>query len=469
MPIRFGTDGWRALIADEFTFANVRTCALAAAHLIRAGGQAGRGMVVGYDTRFASDRFALAAAETVAGAGVPVAISDRPVPTPVLSHGVVDRGAGGGIMITASHNPGAYSGIKFKPASGGSASDETVAEMERLIGLIERGAGATSPTEGPAPLLHIDLVPPYLSQVRRLVDIDAVRGAGISVIADPMHGAGAGLLPRLLAGGSTAAAEMRAEPNPAFPGMEGPEPIGPNLVPLSERVVAEGADVGIATDGDADRVGLIDEHGRYVTSLEVFALICLLQLDLLGRRGPIIRSLTQSSMIDRLGEMYDVPVIETKVGFKHIAPLMQERDAVVAGEESGGYTIRGHIPDRDGILCGLLILELMARTGRRLSELVDWLFGLVGPHHYDRADLPIDPRRRGEIEARVAAAAPERLAGLTVEGTRRDDGHKYLLSGGAWMLIRFSGTEPLLRTYAEAESPERVGMLLKEARALAIH
>lgn len=469
MTIRFGTDGWRAIIADEFTFENVRICAQATADLLKAEGMADRGLVVGYDTRFASDRFAEAVADVAAASGVPVAISEGPVPTPVLSHGVVDRRAGGGVAITASHNPGRYNGYKFKPETGGSATDETVAELERLILRLQAAGGTTRPrVPRPAKVERVDLVPRYLGQIAGLVDLDMLRSAGLRVVTDPMFGAGGGMFDRLLGGGATSVTEIHGEPNPAFPGIEHPEPIGPNLGELSRRVVAEGADAGIANDGDADRVGLVDETGRFVTTLESFSLICLHQLDLLSRRGPLIRSLTQSSMIDRLGAIYGVPVTETKVGFKHLAPLFESQDALAAGEESGGYTIRGHVPDRDGILCGLLVLELMARTGRRLSELVDWLFELVGPHFYDRIDLEFDPQLRDAIEDRIRSAAPAELAGLAVEGTRTDDGYKFNLAGGSWMLVRFSGTEPLLRTYAEADSPERVALLLEEARNLAI-
>ncbi len=469
MPIRFGTDGWRAVIADEFTFDNVRICARATADMLCASGMADRGVVVGYDTRFASDLFALEVAEVVADRGVPVVLSDGPVPTPALSHAVVDRSAAAGVVITASHNPARYNGYKLKPETGGSADDAAVAELERHIARIER-SGPVPRRAGPraVPVERADLVGPYLDHVGRMVDLAPLRSAGLRVVADPMYGAGGGMLARLLAGGSTTVTEMRGRPNPAFPGIEHPEPIAHNLGELSRRVAGEGADVGIANDGDADRVGLVDEAGRFVTTLETFSLLCLHLMEVLGRRGPIVRSLTQSSMVDSLGRMYGVPVTETKVGFKHLAPLFTSLDALAAGEESGGYTVRGHIPDRDGILCGLLALDMMVRTGRRLSELVGWLFELVGTHHYDRVDLRFDPGRRAEVEGRMRSAAPAELAGLRVEGARTDDGYKFNLAGGAWMLVRFSGTEPLLRTYAEADSPERVARLLGEARELAM-
>jgi phosphomannomutase len=255
--------------------------------------------------------------------------------------------------------------------------------------------------------------------------------------------------------------------NPNFPDIDHPEPLGQHLSKLSALVTGTVADIGIANDGDADRLGLIDEKGRFVTTLETFSLLCLYQLEVLGRRGPLIRSLTQSVMVDKLAAKYDVPVTETKVGFKHIAPLFQSQNALIAGEESGGYTVIGHVPERDGILCGLLMVDLMVRTGKRLSELVDWLTDTVGPHHFNRVDLSFPPAQREAIVARVQAAKPTELAGLKVEGTRTDDGYKFKLAGGYWMLVRFSGTEPLLRTYAEADSPERVKQLLQEARQLA--
>ena len=469
MPIKFGTDGWRAVIADEFTFENVRICARATADLLIASGTAGRGLVVGYDTRFASDLFAEEVAAVVADRGVPVTLSDGPVPTPALSHAVVDRSAAAGVVITASHNPGIYNGYKLKPDNGGSAGDETVAELERHIARIERSGGVARPGAGrPAPVERADLVGPYLGHIGGLVDLEALRSAGLRVVADAMYGAGGGMFARILAGGSTTVTEMRGRPNPAFPGIGHPEPIAPNLGELSRRVAGEGADVGLANDGDADRVGLVDGAGRFVTTLESFSLLCLHLMEVLGHRGPLIRSLTQSSMVDALGRMYGVPVTETKVGFKHLAPLFSSQDALAAGEESGGYTIRGHVPDRDGILCGLLALEMMVRTQRPLSDLVGWLFELVGPHHYDRVDLRFDPGLRAQIEGRLRSATPSELGGLAVEGTRTDDGYKFNLAGGSWVLVRFSGTEPLLRTYAEADSPERVERLLGEARELAM-
>ena len=470
MAIRFGTDGWRGIIAEDFTFENVRLCARGAVDHLKSQGLASRGLVVGYDTRIASDRVAAAVAEVTAAVGVRALLCDRPSPTPAVSFAVVSRGAGGGAVITASHNAAEWNGFKFKPDYGGSASTEVVADLERRI-----AAAAASGAPDRVPLADavesgavelFDPEPGYLARVAGLVDVEAIRRAGLTVVTDAMHGAGAGYLPRLLEGGATSVTEIRGERNPAFPGMAQPEPIEHNLAPLVSAVRESGAGVGLATDGDGDRLGVVDERGRFVTTLQAFALLCLHQLEVLGARGPLVRSITTTSMVDRLGELYGVPVFDTPVGFKHLGPVMMREDALIAGEESGGFAFRGHLPERDGILSGLMMLDMMVKTGKPVSELLDDLYERVGPHHYDRVDLPFDPARRAGVEAR-ASSPPAALGGRRVEQVDARDGVRFLLEGGAWALIRFSGTEPLLRLYAEAESPEQVRELLCSLRELA--
>ena len=470
MAIKFGTDGWRGIIAEDFTFENVRLCAQGAVDLLKAQGLAGQGLVVGYDTRFASDRFAATVAEVAAASGVDTLLCDRPCPTPAVSFAVVSRQAGGGVAITASHNAAEWNGFKFKPDYGGSASAEVVADLERHIAAAAasggpRGIPLADAVESGAVKLF-DPEPAYLARVAELVDIDAIMNAGLRVVTDAMHGAGAGYLPRLLAGGAIKATEIRGERNPAFPGMAQPEPIEHNLAPLVSTVRDAGADVGLATDGDGDRLGVVDERGRFVTTLQTFALLCLHQLEVLGNRGPLVRSITTTGMVDRLGELYGVPVFDTPVGFKHLGPVMMREDALIAGEESGGYGFRGHLPERDGILSGLMLLEMMVKTGKSVSELLDDLYKRVGPHHYDRVDLPFDPANRADAERRIAAAPPAALGGRGVTQVDTRDGVRFVLEGGGWALIRFSGTEPLLRLYAEAESPEQVRALLSAAREL---
>ena len=471
MAIKFGTDGWRGVIADGFTFDNVRLCAQGTADLLKSQGRDSRGLVVGYDTRFASDRFAAAVAEVAAASGIKTLLADRPCPTPAVSYNVVSRGAGGGVVITASHNPPEWNGFKFKPDYGGSASTEIVSELEDRIAA---AAASGSPRRLPLAeareggLLELfDPEPPYLEHVRTLVDIDGIRRSGLKVVADAMFGAGAGYLTKLLSGGATEVVEIRGERNPAFPGISQPEPIEHNLAALISAVRERGADVGLATDGDADRLGIVDEHGRFVTALQSFALLCLHQLEVLGRRGPLVRSITTTSMVDRLGEAYGVPVFDTPVGFKHLGPVMMREDALLAGEESGGYAFRGHLPERDGIVSGLMLLDMMVRTGKTVSGLLDVLYDKVGPHHYDRLDLEFEPSRRQEVQDQVVAAGPSTLGGRKVESVDTRDGVRFVLEGGYWALVRFSGTEPLLRLYAEAETPEEVRTLLAAVRDLA--
>ena len=326
MAIKFGTDGWRAIIAEDFTFDNVRLCAQGAADLMKYHSLAYRGFMVGYDTRFASAEFAAAVAEVTAGNGIPTYLCDRAAPTPVIAYNLVARDAGAGAVITASHNPAAYNGFKYKPDYGGSASPEIVAELESRIAAAESSGGVQRISLAQATanglLETFDPAPDYLNHVASFVDLAAIRSAGLDIIVDSMHGAGAGYLADLLSGGSTRVIEIRREPNPAFPGMAQPEPLAHNLAPLIDEIGDRTADIGLATDGDADRLGVVDEDGNFLTTLQTFALLCMHQLDTLGRRGPLVRSITMTGMIDKLGAIYDVPVHETPVGFKYLGPVM---------------------------------------------------------------------------------------------------------------------------------------------------
>ena len=464
--IRFGTDGWRALIARDYTFENVRVCAAAVAGYLEKRGLADRGVVVGYDSRFASPEFAAEAALVAAGLGVRVYLSDRIVPTPVVSYNILDRRAGGGVVITASHNSGLWNGFKYKPDYGGSASPEVVAELEAHIDALLDAGGVDAPGSASG-IETIDMASPYLANIGNVVDIGAIRSAGLRVGVDAMHGAGAGFFTAALDGGRTTVEEMRAERNPHFPGMRQPEPIEPNLGPSIEAARQGRFDVVVANDGDADRLGVLDENGSFIDTLSTFSLLCLHQLENQGLRGPVVRSLTQSAMVDKLAALYAVPVHVTPVGFKFVGPVMLETDAVAAGEESGGYAFRGNIPERDGIFSGLLFIDLMVRTGKRASELVKLLHEKVGEHAYDRLDVdlaPEDPKPDADL---LAANPPDSIAGLRVTGADTTDGARYTLENGFWGLIRPSGTEPLLRIYAEGDSPQRVREMLAQLRAIA--
>ncbi len=466
-PIRFGTDGWRAVIGEEFTFANVRRCAHATALYVQEAGLASRGMVVGYDTRFASEEFAAAAAEVLAANGIPVYLCDRPAPTPVIGYAILKRSAAGSVVITASHNPPQYSGFKVRTEYAGSAPPEVLTRIEALLSredqaprlpLAEAKAKGLVETFNPQP--------EYLAHVSELVELGSLRASGLRVVVDSMHGAGAGYLRRLLAGDKTRIWEVRSARNPAFPGMHNPEPIPRNLSPLRQAVRRHRAQVGLATDGDADRLGVLDGEGRFVNQLLTFALLTYYLLEVRGLRGPIVKSLTTTGMVPRLGELYGVPVHETAVGFKYLGPKMRETDAIIAGEESGGYAFRGHLPERDGILSGLYFLDLLARRHKDADDLVAELFGKVGPHYYDRIDIEMSPQERTQLESRLDGLRPKSITGMKVTAIDRTDGLRFHLEDGAWALIRLSGTEPLMRIYTEVRREELVAKVLSEVREL---
>ena len=480
--VQFGTDGWRGLIAGDFTFDAVALCAQGVANYLRLEGMAEKGLVVGYDTRFASEEFANRVAEVLAGNGIVTFLSTKAAPTPVVSYSILAQKAAGAAIITASHNPASWNGFKYKPDYAGSATPEITHWLEVEIEKAEIVGPASLPlpqAKDEGLVQDLDPMPPYLEQVSRLVDLDAISHAGLNVVVDAMYGAASGYLPSLLSqhvpgggaagmwdrGGRTSVLEINGERNPAFPGIERPEPIAANLSALSHLVVEKGADVGIAFDGDGDRVGIIDEKGTFITSLQTFALLALYLLEVRGDRGALVKSLNSSSMVYRLGELYGVPVFETPVGFKYICPIMLREDALMGGEESGGYGFRGHIPERDGILSGLILLEYMVRMGKRPSELLEHLFKIVGPHHYQRRDISFPAEAREEIRTRLEGGALEELAGMSVVSTDALDGRRFMFPSNAWLLARFSGTEPLLRVYAEAESPARVEELLDGAEA----
>jgi len=469
-PIKFGTDGWRGIIAEDFTFDNVRACAQGAADYLRKTELASRGLIIGYDTRFASEDFASAAAEVIAGNGIKAYLCSNTAPTPVISYGVLAWKTGGGIVITASHNTAAWNGFKVKSENGASASTEVIAELEKNIshtlatGVINQLPLDKALKQGL--IEYIDPAPLYFDQLNKLIDLKTLRQAKMKIVVDTMYGAGAGYFRRLLDGGAIELVEINGERNPLFPGIQ-PEPIAANLGKLSARVKEEGAAVGLATDGDADRLGIIDEKGRFLTQLQVFALLALYLLEIRGERGAIVKTLTTTSMLYRLGELFKVPVYETAVGFKYVAPVMLAENALVGGEESGGYGFRGHLPERDGILAGLYFLDLIIKTGKTPSELIDYLYRKVGPHHYKRMDVEFPAEERQAINERIENNPPDTIDGVKVARIDTTDGYRFILSDDTWLLIRFSGTEPVLRIYTETDSLNRAEKLLELGRKLA--
>jgi alpha-D-glucose phosphate-specific phosphoglucomutase len=450
--IKFGTDGWRAIIGEDYTFDNVRACAASAAMYLKKRGLADRGMVVGYDARYASESFAAAVAEVIAAQGIRVALTSMHCPTPVVSFSIIDRGAGGGIVITASHNPWQWNGFKYKPEYGGSASPEVVAQLEELLpDLVGRQIPTVDLEEAKRSGMveMFDPRAPYLAKLGQLIDLPMLKGAGLNVCYDAMYGTGAGYFTALLSGGTTKLTELHGFRNPIFPGMHAPEPIARNLDDMAETMRGGAFDLGIATDGDADRVATTDESGVFINQLQVFGLLAYYLLEYRGERGAIVKSVTTTAMVQRLGEIYGVPVHETKVGFKFLGPKMMETDALVGGEESGGYGFRGHVPERDGVLAGLYMLDFVARSGKRPSELLAELYAKVGEHHYDRIDITLRDDQRNAILKRAQEARPDVVAGISVTAIDTTDGFRFTLGDKGWLLFRFSGTEPLLRIYTE--------------------
>ena len=469
-PIKFGTDGWRGIIAEDFTFDNVRICAQAVAEYLKQNRLDKQSMVIGYDTRFASEDFAAAAAEVIAGNDIRVHLCLKPAPTPVVSFAVPATKSAGAIVITASHNPGSWNGFKYKCQDGASASGEITSQIERNITSLTRRGGRVKRLVLNRALKkgvvdYVDPSPAYFEHLSHFVDMEGLRRQKLNIIVDPMYGAGIGYFKTLLQGGNLRITEINAERNPSFPQIN-PEPIAKNLTRLSRLVVEQKADVGLATDGDADRIGIIDERGQFLTQHQVFALLCLYLLEVRGERGAMVRTLTSTMMLSRLGDLFDVAVYETPVGFKYVAPLMMEKNAIIGGEESGGYGFRGHVPERDAILAGLYFLDFMVKTEKTPSQLLDYVYSKVGPHYYDRRDFHISAAKRQTILHRLSSSSPDSIAGTKVIKIDTTDGFRFFLGDASWLLIRFSGTEPLVRIYSEAESLERARELLDEGKKL---
>jgi alpha-D-glucose phosphate-specific phosphoglucomutase len=469
-PIRFGTDGWRGIIADDFTFDNVRICAQAVAEYLKQSGLAKQSLVIGYDTRFASEDFAATAAEVIAGNDIRVHLCLKPAPTPVVSFTVPATKSAGGIVITASHNPGSWNGFKYKSQDGASAPDNVTIQIEKNIALLTQQKSGVKRLALDRALKkgivdYLDPTPTYYEHLSQFVDIKELRRQKLDIMVDSMYGAGIGYFKTILQNGNLKVTEINAERNPSFPQIQ-PEPIAKNLTKLSRLVVDQKANVGLATDGDADRIGILDEKGQFLTQHQVFALLCLYLLEVRGERGVMVRTLTSTMMINRLGQLFNVPVYETSVGFKYVAPLMMEKNAIIGGEESGGYGFRGHVPERDAILAGLYFLDFMVKTGKTPSQLLEYLYSKVGPHYYDRRDFHISAAKRQTILQKLNSSSPDAIADTRVTRADTTDGFRFFLSDDSWLLIRFSGTEPLVRVYSEAGSLERVEALLDEGKKL---
>lgn len=466
--IRFGTDGWRGVIAEDYTFDNVRRCTQGFAQYLTDKGLRGEWVVVGHDKRFDSEFFAAAAAEVLVGNGFKVYLTDGATPTPIIAFSVVNKKACGAVNITASHNPPTDNGFKVRDSNGGAIAPDGLTAIEAAIpGSIDSVKRVPiEEAEASGGVVRFDPAPAYIEHLKDLIDLQPIKDAGLNIVMDAMWGNGAGWFTRLLEGGKTQVFEIHNFRNPAFPEMLRPEPIPPNInVGLSETVRRH-ADVLIVTDGDADRLGVGDENGHFVNQLEVYALLAYYLLEVRHERGPIVKTLSTTSMLNKLGELYGVPVYETGVGFKYVAPKMLETNAMIGGEESGGYAFRGNVPERDGILAGLYMLDMMVKLNRKPAELLDLLFSKVGPHYYDRADVKFSGDRKAREES-ILNAKPQTIGGLQVKGLDTTDGYKYLLQDGGWMLIRFSGTEPIMRVYTETTHQDAVKAILDDGLRIA--
>ncbi len=467
--IKFGTDGWRGVIAEDYTFDNVRRAAQGFASYMLAQGKAGQWIVIGHDKRFGSEHFAAAAAEVLAGNGLNVWLTESATPTPVIAFSVVNKKAAGAINITASHNPPTDNGFKVRNETGGAIDPDGLKQIE--AGIPESVENVQRLTFNEAvkagKIIKFDPAPAYIAHIQKLIDLQPIKDAGLTVMVDAMWGNGAGWLTRLLEGGKTRVLEIHNQRNPVFPEMKRPEPIPPNINVGLQATVDNQADILLILDGDADRVGVGDENGQFVNQLRVYALLAYYLLEIRGLRGDIVKTLSTTGMLNILGAQYGVPVHETGVGFKYVAPKMTETDALIGGEESGGYAFRGNVPERDGILAGLYILDFMVRLGKKPTELLNILFEKVGGEFfYDRIDSAFSGDRAAR-EQIILSANPETIGGLKVTQLITIDGFQFKLEDGGWLLIRFSGTEPILRVYCETRHSDKVQAILQDGLKVA--
>jgi alpha-D-glucose phosphate-specific phosphoglucomutase len=472
MTIHFGTDGWRAVIADTFTFDNLRLVAQGIADAVTAPDWGGAGdgydprrMVVGFDTRFLSDRFATEVARVLAANGFHVLLTHADAPTPMVSYAVKQRQAAGGVMITASHNAPRYNGLKLKAAYGGSALPEQCRRVELFLG--DNEARARGPNlmdydrAREAGLLErFNPTAAYAEHLRTLIDLDLIANHPQRLVVDSMYGSGRGVIKGVLQGTGCEVFEIRGEMNPGFGGVH-PEPIARYLGATAGAIAAGHGDLALVTDGDADRIGAMDGRGQFVDPHRIMALALKYLVEKRGWRGSVVKTVSTTRMVNRLAARYGLECYETPVGFNHIADRMLAGEVLIGGEESGGISIRGHIPEGDGILMGLLLLEIVAASGATLAELVDDLLASVGPAHYARKDLRlVRPVVKAEMTRRLTEGAPSAIGGVGVAAVEKLDGVKYVLTDDSWLLIRPSGTEPVLRVYAEGRDEGLVKQLL---------
>lgn len=459
--IKFGTDGWRGVIGKDYTFANVEIVSQAIADYVKSQSQSSRELLVGYDTRFLANQFAQRVAEVLAGNGFQVDLMDRPFPTPYISYEVKRRKLAGGVMVTASHNPPEFCGIKFKAPFGGSATPAIVQEIERSLSL--------NPVQRVAASASIRLISPrkeYFEHIESLIRFDLIRQAGLKAIADPMHGTANGLLQQILAKYDVECRTIREKPDPLFGGVF-PEPMEENLGALRDAILEHQADIGLATDGDADRLGVMDASGSYVNTHQILALLILHLVRKRHWTGKVVKTFSQSILIERICRKLGLEFHVVPIGFKNIADLMLKEDILIGGEESGGVGTKNHIPERDGILINLLMLEAVAQSGRSLRQMVLEMWEEFGEFHFERRDLHVPLAFGQQLVQRLRETPPKDFAGVPVTRVDTLDGSKLVLQDESWILFRQSGTEPLLRLYSEAATHEKVKQLMEDGIRLA--
>ncbi|HRE28087.1 MAG TPA: phosphoglucomutase/phosphomannomutase family protein [Anaerolineales bacterium] len=479
MTIQFGTDGWRAVIAETFTFENLRLLTQGIADAVSAGDWANgpadfdpRLMVVGFDTRFLSDRFAIEVARVLAANGIRVLLTHADTPTPALSYAVRHHRAAAGVMITASHNAPRYNGVKLKAAFGGSALNDQCRRVEMYLGDNERRARGPNlmdldKAQAAGLIERFNPLPAYYEHLRSLIDFNLISNNPQRLVVDSMYGSGRGAIRGILAGTGCEVTEIRGDMNPGFGGAH-PEPIARHLGPAMGAIADGHGAFAVATDGDADRTGAVDGRGQFVDPHRIISLALRYLYDRRGMRGAVVKTVSTTRMVNRLAQRYGLECIETPVGFNHIADLMLERPVLIGGEESGGISILGHIPEGDGVLFGLLILEMVAASGATLEELVADLIRDVGPALYERRDLRLSrPVAKSEMTRRLSQHAPATIGPLNVASVETMDGVKYVMDDDSWLLIRPSGTEPVLRVYAEGRSEEAVRAMIDFGAGLA--
>ncbi len=458
--IKFGTDGWRGIIAQDYTFDNVTRVALATARFYKRHDKAKNGVLIGYDTRFLSQEFAERTAQAIASTGLKVILSDGYCPTPALSLAIPEFKAAGGVVITASHNPAKYNGFKLKADFGGPEEVAYVAKVERDANKIPQKSidsikKSFDDLSKKGLIRKENLRQIYIDDLKKKIDIAAIKNAHLRIVHDAMYGAGQKILRQIIED----AVVIRDEFNPSFGG-EHPEPIAMHLNELMKFVPQGKFNVGLATDGDADRIGAVDEYGNFVGPQEVYALLLKYLYEAKGLRGEVVKTVSVGEMPDILAKQYNLPLTELPVGFKHVAAVMISRDVLIGGEESGGVGLKGHIPERDGLFLGLTICEMMAKRGKTLAELVKELFDQVGPHVFRRIDVRTTEQYKQKVLKKLKKGLKE-VGGHKIDHVVTIDGYKYFFTDGGWMLVRASGTEPLIRYYCEAESKEKVDHILE--------